>query len=59
MRRYDEDEFPEVTTAAGDALDGVVEALPATAALHALAPHVGNGRAEQMWNTPHRARVHT
>jgi len=35
----------EVALAAGDALDGIVEALPPSAALHALAPHLGGGGA--------------
>lgn len=41
----EDDDHPEVTLAAVDALDGVVEALPAAAALRALAPHVGGGGA--------------
>ena len=35
----------EVAAAAGDALDGIVEALPADVALRALAPHVSEGGA--------------
>ena len=35
----------EVSLSAGDALEGVVDALPPTAAMRALSPHVGGGGA--------------
>jgi CLIP-associating protein 1/2 len=41
----DDPEDPDVALSAGDALDGVVDALDPAAALHAVAPHVGEGGA--------------
>ena len=41
----DDPEDPDVALSAGDALDGVVDALDPAAALRAVAPHVGEGGA--------------